>query len=90
MQIRTMMVTNKAGVHARPSSLIVKTATKFDSKITLTKGKLVANAKSIMEVMTLAASYGEVLELRTDGLDEIKAADSIEELFKTNFSKCYG
>jgi phosphocarrier protein len=84
-----MIVTNKAGIHARPSSLIVKTATKFDSKIILTKGKHVANAKSIMEVMTLAAACGEVLELKTDGLDEILAANAIEELFKTNFSKCY-
>jgi phosphotransferase system HPr (HPr) family protein len=85
-------VTNISGVHAHSSSLIVKTASKFESSITLTncsKDNKPRNAKSIMEVLKLVAEQKNILELRADGIDEILVANAIENLFKINFEECY-
>ena len=43
------------------------------------------NAKSIMGVITLGATYGTKLELFVEGDDEALAADAIETLFKNRF-----
>ena len=77
------------GVHARPSKLIVITAAKFKSTITITKDGCKADARSIMSIMMLAATCGSVLDLTTDGPDEEAACDAINALFVDNFSEGY-
>jgi len=86
---KKLIVTNVLGVHARPSSLIVSTATKFQSKITIENNGAVADAKSILSLLALAACHETVLELITVGVDEVQAADAIEEIFKNDFIDAY-
>ena len=57
MVTKKIIVQNRAGIHARPSSLIVQTANKFQSNIIFEREHLTVNAKSIMGVMTMAAGY---------------------------------
>lgn len=48
MTQKTITIENKTGIHARPASIFVQTATKFKSKIQLqAKGKTI-DAKSIL------------------------------------------
>jgi phosphocarrier protein HPr len=89
MEKRILTVTNELGIHARPSKHLVITATKFKSEISLKKEDQIANVKSILELLTLAAECGTVLELISNGEDEAQAADAIEEIFKNNFFECY-
>lgn len=63
-------IKNKAGLHARPSSLFVQTASKYDSDINVIFDVEVINGKSIMGLMLLAAEQGRVLTLECDGEDE--------------------
>lgn len=63
-------IKNKAGLHARPSSLFVQTASKYDSDINVIFDDEVINGKSIMGLMLLAAEQGRVLTLECDGSDE--------------------
>lgn len=86
---KQVTVTNPLGVHARPSSLIVRTAMKFKSTITFAKGECKADAKSIMSIMMLAATFGTVLGFTVDGEDEVEACKAIEALFADNFSESY-
>ena len=53
---REVRVTNRAGIHARPAALIVQTASRFASKITLGKDSEEINAKSIMGIITLGTT----------------------------------
>lgn len=85
MVTRTLEVLNRAGIHARPASLISSIASKYKSDITIGKETMRINAKSIMGVITLGATYGTKLELFVDGDDEALAADAIETLFKNRF-----
>ena len=83
----TVTISNRAGVHARPSALIVQTASKFTCKIYLGKGHDKINAKSIMGVMTLGASFGSQIKIIAEGADEKQAVEAIEHLFVTRFEE---
>ena len=56
-----LTVINDSGIHARPAALIVETATKFKSTVIFIKDGMRANAKSIMNIMLLAAEPGAVI-----------------------------
>ena len=82
-----MTVKNRAGIHARPASLIAQLANKFQSEITLEKDSIVVNAKSIMGVITMAAGYNTTITLKVEGGDEQDAANAIEKLFEGKFEE---
>jgi phosphocarrier protein HPr len=84
---RDVTVMNEAGIHARPSSEIVKTAAKFTSHITLSLDGLDVNGKSIMGVMMLAAPCGSTVKLKADGDDAEAALVALAELFATKFGE---
>lgn len=84
---KELIVTSKLGIHARPASMIVKVATNYVATIQLRKDALSADAKSIMEVMMLAAAYNTSITVRAKGPDEEDALRAIEELFKQKFNE---
>jgi phosphocarrier protein HPr len=84
---RIVTVKNRAGIHARPAALIVKTANSFTSKLYIERDTMKINGKSIMGIITLGASYKTELKIIVDGTDEQEAADSIEQLFLNRFEE---
>jgi len=87
MAEKNVNVINKLGIHARPASMIVQTAIKFQSTIQLTKDGAAADAKSIMSVMMLAAAQGSTVTVRADGEDAETAVDAVIELFNRKFNE---
>ena len=87
MIVKDVMVQNKMGLHARPSAMIVKEASKFKSRLVLKTQDDKANCKSIMEVLLLAAENGTPMKLIAEGEDENEAANGIEVLFQKNFNE---
>ena len=87
MTERTVTITNKYGIHARPAAEIVKLAAKYKAEITLIKDDTEVNGKSIMGVMMLAAEFGSSLLIRADGPDEAAALDALAELIASNFGE---
>ena len=75
---RRVKIKNPQGLHARPASLFVKIANKYDAEVTVKKGGESVNGKSIMGLMTLAANRGSVLEIRTSGPEAGPAMDELE------------
>ena len=84
---RVVTVVNEAGIHARPSSEIVKTAARFASGVTMSLDGLDVNAKSIMGVMMLAAPCGSDVLVRADGADAEAAIAALAELFAAKFGE---
>ncbi len=84
---RTLTITNRAGIHARPAAAIVKTAGRFKSKLTFIKDTMIVDGKSIMGIITLGAPYGTKLTMRTEGPDEEALADAIQSLFEHHFEE---
>ena len=84
---KKMKIINKLGLHARASSKLTQLACTFTSEIFLIKDKNKVNAKSIMEVLMLAASKNTVILVIADGIDEKKAISDIESLFINYFGE---
>jgi len=84
---RKVQIKNELGIHARPATMIVKTATKYRSDLRIIKDDMEINGKSIMGVMTLAAEHNSELELVADGIDEQYLMDELTELFETKFGE---
>lgn len=84
---KKIKITNKLGLHARPSALVVKAATKYRSEFYIEKDGMKVNGKSIMGVMMLAAECGSVVNLIADGVDEEYLVKEIEELIVSGFGE---
>ena len=84
---KKITVHNQLGLHARPAALLVETANRFQSEISIQKGKQKVNAKSIMGVLMLAAGPGSKITLRTVGPDAERAMVAIEKLFEQGFGE---
>jgi phosphocarrier protein len=84
---KTVTISNRAGIHARPSALIVQVAKDFKADIYMEKDDDKINAKSIMGILTLGAAYGTELKISAEGEDEQAALDAIVHLFETKFEE---
>jgi len=80
-------IDNEVGLHARPASLFVQTANKFQSSITVQNGETLADAKSILEVLTLGAGKGASIVIRAEGEDAAQALQALQELIAGNFGE---
>jgi phosphocarrier protein len=84
---QTAKIVNKLGLHARPSALLVTTASKFQSEVHFTKNGLRVNGKSILGVMMLAAEMGSDLLIELDGPDEEQAMTEILAVIESRFGE---
>lgn len=85
-----IQVKHPAGLHARPASLFVKTASKFKSSIqveNLTEGRTFVNAKSILSILTLGVSQDHEINILAEGEDAEEATEALEELINDNFGE---
>jgi phosphocarrier protein len=80
-------IINRAGIHARPAAVLVQAAKDFSSNIYFEKDDDRINAKSIMGILTLAATYGTELKIIADGEDEEQAVQAIARLFESKFEE---
>ncbi len=76
-------ITNPAGLHARPASLLVEAAKGLDAEINVLKGAKNANAKSIMSVLALGAVTGDTVTLTAEGPDAQSAVDQLTEILQS-------
>ncbi len=84
---KEITIVNKAGMHTRPASSIVKIAAKYKADFFISKDDFEVNGKSIIGVMTLAAEQGSKLILRFDGPDEQELSAEMIKFFEEGFGE---
>ncbi len=84
---RSVEITNKLGLHARPAAEFVKLASGFDATVFVEKDGLEVNGKSIMGVMMLAAELGSTITIRAVGGDATEAVDALISLVVDGFGE---
>jgi phosphotransferase system HPr (HPr) family protein len=84
-----LKVINQLGLHARAAAQLVRLAGSFQSNIELKRmdNDVVADVKSILSVLTLAAVKGTELILEVEGVDEKRALQAIKEIFLDSFGE---
>lgn len=83
----TTTVEHEKGLHARPASVFVQTASEFDSAIEISKvdGPDVADAKSSIAVMALGVEQGDTIDIQADGPDAETAVKRLVRLVENDF-----
>ena len=84
---RETRIINRLGLHARAAAKLVRLANEFDSEIRLFRGRQIANAKTIMEVLMLGAALNDILFIEVEGVDEKEAIDSLFGLIQSRFEE---
>ena len=75
---KNVTIVNKTGLHsARPANGLVNLVKKYASRISLIKENKTANAKSIINVLTLDLNQGAQVLVRADGEDEEEALEAV-------------
>ena len=82
-----VIITNKLGLHARAAAKLVHAASEFEAEIYIGTDHEEVNAKSILGILTLAATKGTPLNVRAEGVDEEAAVRAIAALFADKFGE---
>lgn len=85
--MQTFTIKNRLGLHARAAALLVKTANRFVSDVTIEKDGLEVNGKSIMGILMLAASKGTKITLKVEGRDSVQALQTLGRLIENKFGE---
>ena len=84
---REIVVGNRLGLHARAAARFVHTAQGFRARVTVTRDGTRVDGKSILGLLTLAASKGTRLRLAAEGDDGEAALDALEALVRDHFGE---
>jgi phosphocarrier protein len=87
MTQRQVQIINRLGLHARAAAKLVHTANSFRSEIFVGTSEEEVNAKSILGLLTLAATKGTPLTVRAEGDDEEDAVSAVVALFEERFGE---
>ena len=82
---RQVEITNALGLHLRPADKFVRLAHQFQSEIRVFHEGSEINGKSILDLTTLAAECGTLLNLEARGPDAEAAVDALAELVLARF-----
>ncbi|WP_312039496.1 phosphocarrier protein HPr [Macrococcoides bohemicum] len=88
MEQQSYVIIDETGIHARPATMLVQTASKFESDIQLEYNAKKVNLKSIMGVMSLGVGKDAEITIYAEGSDEKEAIEAISDiLVKEGLSK---
>ncbi|MDR2891751.1 MAG: HPr family phosphocarrier protein [Deltaproteobacteria bacterium] len=82
----TVTIMDNYGLHARPAANLARTAQAFKSEIRLISGDQTADAKSILDLLSLAAGRNTELTLECNGEDAPEAGETLLKLFQDKFN----
>lgn len=87
MPSRTVTISNRLGLHARPAMMLAECATSFSSDISIRRadGGDDVDAKSIMQLLMLAGTCGTKLKITAEGGDAEKALETLAALVASGF-----
>jgi phosphocarrier protein len=82
-------IVNRLGLHARAAAKLVRAASAFRSTLKLIRldRGMVADAKSILSVLMLAAARGTELQIMAEGADEGQALEALCHLIGGGFGE---
>ena len=85
--VKKLEIKNKLGLHARAAALLVQTVNKFDAQVSFSKDGQTADGRSIMGVLTLAATQGSKIQVEATGGEAERVVRAIEKLIDNRFNE---
>ena len=81
------IVSNQLGLHVRAAAMVVRTMTPFTSKVSIRAGASIADARSVLDLLTLSASKGTKIIVEAEGDDAEAAVATLGDLISRNFAE---
>lgn len=82
MVSKKTIIRNKTGIHLRPANLLSNVASSFESRISLKKGSVTVNAKSVLGLLSVGVGRNDEVEIICEGKDENEALERICRLIE--------
>jgi len=82
---KKLAIKNKLGLHARAAALLVQTVNRFEAEVTISKDGQTVDGRSIMGVLTLAATQGSQIAVEAKGKQAGEALRAVEKLVDKRF-----
>jgi len=82
-----VIITNTAGLHARPAAQFVQKSASFSCKVKIAGNNKVADGKSILAVMSMGLTLNTKLTITAEGADEENCITALKELIESNFGE---
>jgi len=84
---KKIVIKNKLGLHARAAVKFVNLANRFSSTVKIIKDETEIDGKSILGILTLAATQGSSLQLLISGKDDGEAMKALVALINDKFGE---
>ncbi len=81
--MKKVIIKAEAGIHARPASKIVQKCTEFESQIYLIKDEKKADARSIMNLLSMAITCNDEIIVEAVGSDSVSAEEAIAAILES-------
>ena len=81
----TLTLTNRLGFHARAAMLWVQTVRRFTAAVRVGFQGQWVDGRSVLELITLGAPQGSLIEVEAEGGDARKLLAAVRELVERNF-----
>jgi phosphocarrier protein HPr len=85
--VRTLLICNKKGLHARASAKFVQTVEKFDAEVRVRRCNETVGGTSIMGLMMLAAAPGTKITVEATGPEADAVVDALAALIESRFGE---
>jgi phosphocarrier protein HPr len=86
-EVRTFVLKNELGLHARAAAMMVNVTSKYNSKILFERDGNEINGKSILGILTLACPKGSSIIISAEGEDAIDAIEELGKLIDDKFGE---
>lgn len=80
-------ITNKVGLHVRPASMLVETASKFKSDVWIERNGKEASGKSILSLLLLSGEKGSKINIKAEGEDAAQVVEALVKIVKDKFGE---
>jgi phosphotransferase system HPr (HPr) family protein len=84
---RSATLVNSQGLHARPISRMIEVARRHRSALTISCNGVRADGRNMLQMLSLAAPSGSVLEFEADGEDAEELVCTLEKLVAARFDE---
>ena len=85
--VEKVKILNRLGLHLRAAAQLVTTSSKFKCRVLVRSHDGHVDGKSLINLLTLAASYGSELTIIFQGEDAKAASAAIQQLFQNKFGE---
>jgi phosphocarrier protein HPr len=87
MQLRSLTIVNRLGLHARAAAKLVTLCSRYVSEVALVVNGRRANARHFIAILLLSASMGVQVSVEATGPDEVEAIAAVTRLITTGFGE---